>query len=196
VTDTGIGITPEQLARLLAFERLVSAPDLTASSAAALPPPVCIQGDPLIGRRVHLVEHGADNQRFITFHLRKLGFVVFSAENGRVGVDLVFAARSPFALFFMDLQMPEIDGYAAASELRARGVQTPVLALTARVMAGDRERCMAAGSDDYFTKPVSRETRAAARKGITQPTRHATTTSTPPLAHLPPAAIKITSDES
>jgi two-component system, sensor histidine kinase and response regulator len=86
--------------------------------------------------------------------LEKEGHHVVVAQNGKEAVE---AWRTqPFDLIFMDMQMPEMDGFEAASEIRRSesGYHIPIVALTAHAMEGDRERCLAAGVDDYLTKPI------------------------------------------
>ena len=110
-----------------------------------------------VDARVLLVEDGIDNQRFISRLLRKIGATVEVAENGLIGYQAALAARDegqPFDLVLMDMQMPEMDGYTAARRLRDEGYTSPVVALTAHAMAHDRNRCLAAGCDDYLTKPI------------------------------------------
>jgi two-component system CheB/CheR fusion protein len=116
------------------------------------------QPDSFIATRLRgsilIVEDTPDTQRLLMMLLATAGAQVSVAGNGRVGVELATTAATPFDVIVMDMQMPEMDGYAAATELRRRGVRAPIIALTAHAMAGDRERCIDAGCNDYLTKPI------------------------------------------
>ena len=115
--------------------------------------------------RIILAEDGIDNQRLISFVLKKAGFTVEVADNGRIALDKLRAALAngnPFDLLITDMQMPEMDGYTLAKTLRNEGCQIPILALTAHAMADDRQKCLDAGCDDYASKPIDRQAVLAA----------------------------------
>jgi CheY-like chemotaxis protein len=113
---------------------------------------------------VLVVEDNAINQRVVTRMLEKLGHRADVAGNGLEA--LAALGERPYDLVLMDCQMPEMDGFEATRRLRdpASGVLDPrvrVVALTANAMAGDRERCLAAGMDDHLPKPIQIQTLAA-----------------------------------
>lgn len=103
-----------------------------------------------------VAEDNAVNQRLLVRLLEKAGYSVSVAENGREVLNLLDQAQ--FDLIFMDVQMPEMDGFEATARIREReqvsGGRVPIIAMTAHAMKGDREKCLAAGMDDYLSKPV------------------------------------------
>ena len=109
---------------------------------------------------VLLAEDGPDNQLYISTVLRRCGLVVVLAENGQIAIDRALSAwhaGKPYDVILMDMQMPEVDGYSATIQLRELGYTGTIIALTAHAMAGERERCIAAGCDDFLTKPITRQ---------------------------------------
>jgi PAS domain S-box-containing protein len=104
--------------------------------------------------RVLVAEDNEVNQLVAVRLLEKCGYCVDVAENGREAVRM--SRQSAYTAIFMDCQMPKLDGYSAAGEIRRReGAErhTPIIALTAHTMKGDRDKCLASGMDDYVAKP-------------------------------------------
>src|SRR5205807_401432 len=107
--------------------------------------------------RILLAEDNAVNQKLAVRMLEKMGHQVVAVEDGRLAVERL-QENEVFELIIMDIHMPEMDGYAATKAIREwesrRGGHIPIIAMTANAMAGDREKCLEKGMDDYVAKPI------------------------------------------
>ena len=134
-----------------------SAPQPTASGEPAKA--AKSQTNAQLSGRILLVEDGPDNQRLVSFLLKKRGATVDVADNGQIGLDKALAAveaGEPFDLILMDMQMPVMDGYTAATALRESGYEGQIVALTAHALKDEIERCLEAGCDAYLRKPIEK----------------------------------------
>ena len=104
---------------------------------------------------VLVIEDNEQNLYLMRFMLEKNGFIVHEARDGRDGIILASTLRPD--LILLDIQIPRLDGYAVAAELRKNPAlrATPIIAVTSYAMAGDREKALAAGATDYIEKPIN-----------------------------------------
>jgi PAS domain S-box-containing protein len=124
-----------------------------------VPPPVPLEAAAVAtDLPVLVVEDDPVNRLLVRIMLKSLGYRVEIAADGRDALEMFVPGR--FFAILMDMQMPEMDGLEATRQIRQRettaGGRVPIIALTANVMAGDRERCLAAGMDDFLTKPFKK----------------------------------------
>lgn len=99
-----------------------------------------------------LVEDNPINQQVAVAMLQRLGCTVALASNGAEALNMV--ADNDYALIFMDVQMPDMDGLEVTRRMRARGIEVPIVAMTAGAMGAERDLCLTAGMDDYLAKPL------------------------------------------
>ena len=135
--------------------RMVQSPKLTEIDEEAS---FSQERQPAFHGRVLLVEDVPDIHLVLGCVLRQFNLQVEIAEDGHVACQMVENSKvedSPYDLILMDIQMPRMNGYEATRWLRQHGWKGPIVALTAHAMAGDREKCLAAGCDGYLSKPVN-----------------------------------------
>ncbi|WP_051666524.1 hybrid sensor histidine kinase/response regulator [Pedobacter sp. R20-19] len=111
--------------------------------------------DLFAGRKILIVDDNETNRLVASTILLSYGSQVLNAEHGEMALEMV--KESAYDIILMDIQMPVLDGYETTRILRQRGYPGTIIALTASVVSGERERCIAAGMDDYLTKPINEE---------------------------------------
>ncbi|MCB0404067.1 MAG: PAS domain S-box protein [Bdellovibrionales bacterium] len=144
-------VDPGEISGVPMMENVTEA-DLRAKQYTEFQP----QSASLTGMRVLLVEDGQDNRFLINHFLRSSGAQVDAAINGMEGAEL--ARNKAYDLILMDIQMPILDGYQTTTKLRAEGVKTPIIALTAHAMKGEKQRCFDVGCNAYLSKPIDANT--------------------------------------
>ena len=174
-------VLPKPLCPSQIYNCLLDILDPDAAAAARRAPPRPEGNRARVDRGVVLLaEDNEINQMVAADNLSILGYGVDIARNGIEAVKL--ATTRPYKAILMDCQMPKMDGYAATAELRRKerpGQHIPIIAMTAGALAEDRQRCLAAGMDDYLTKPIDPDQLRAALHRWTRKT------SAPPV----PAAV-------
>lgn len=147
-----VGFIPKPVQASLLYDCIVS---VDAGVQPHPPHPPRRDQTVYLGSRLLVVEDNRANQQVATAMLERIGCHVELAATGREALALL--VRQPFDLILMDCHMPEMDGYEATRRIRAMDgkiAHVPIIAMTANVQKGDNERCLAAGMDDYLSKPL------------------------------------------
>jgi CheY-like chemotaxis protein/HPt (histidine-containing phosphotransfer) domain-containing protein len=147
---TGVVRKPGVLTAPLLLRRLVAALNLERTGVRGAPVTV----PPLGGGRVLLAEDNDVNRTVFCRMIQLLGVECDTVPDGGAAIDAVLGG-TPYDVVLMDLQMPRTDGLEATRRIRAAGATTPILALTATALHGDRERCLEAGMDGHLSKPIT-----------------------------------------
>jgi CheY-like chemotaxis protein len=138
------------------------APEATSAGADSFAgQSICPVEAPQISGRLLLADDAPDNRRLISALLKKSGASVDVVENGQQAIDMALNAvkqEQPYDVVLMDMVMPEKDGFTATRQLREAGYTGSIVALTATEGSGAKQECLAAGCDDYVTKPIDRDT--------------------------------------
>ena len=176
---TGLGLTiTKQLAEILGGKLIVTSEERKGSVfSLVIPAGLDITKQPLLDRynsehrtqnaelgtqnaeqkisgRVLVAEDVVTNQFLIKSLLNKMGLTVTIAEDGAIALQKAISQK--YDLIFMDIQMPNMDGFEATKAIRKEGISTPIIALTAHAMKGDDAKCYETGCNDYLTKPINR----------------------------------------
>jgi CheY-like chemotaxis protein len=174
------------------FDAIVAAvsPEVLTATSDAGPPAAAEVVLPRLN--ILLAEDSLVNQKLAVGLLERRGHRVTVANNGREALAAI--EKQPFDLVLMDVQMPELDGLDATRALRERETvqgraPVPIIAMTAHAMAGDRERCLAAGMNSYISKPIRSQ-------GLFATIAHVVAGAAPPVASLPPDAAAMELDWS
>jgi signal transduction histidine kinase/DNA-binding response OmpR family regulator/HPt (histidine-containing phosphotransfer) domain-containing protein len=183
----GVAVRPELFGTPTAPEQ-AAAPAVAAPPSAAPAPEMTTpaQSQPAIAStspRLLIAEDNLVNQKVALFALRRLGYETDVVSDGQQAVDAF--RHGTYACILMDCQMPELDGYQATAEIRrleGNRRHTPIIAMTAHAMKGDREKCLLAGMDDYVSKPLNPRDLQAALDRVFALARTAAETSVPPEA--------------
>ena len=178
------------------YGQLVAALERASRPSQDQPPSSSATPPSAAGHDVLVAEDNAINQFAATQILRKLGLDVDIAVDGREAIEMT--GRKDYLAVFMDCQMPNIDGYTATRAIRRRDSDhrhTPIIAMTAHTMQGDRQKCIAAGMDDYIPKPLRVDTVAAVCRRLIERQRYPQTAPEPATLFDPSSLAELGDDD-